>query len=110
MHELFKYFKPQSLFSTAFIPYIAYYIHKDIGCDFVNALAIASVVVFQSISACNCLDMTCVIACMLQTFLDVMLLLAAVHAISFFKALLYASHLFKILVMLHYMVTWYEDM
>ena len=46
---------------------------------------------------------------MLQTFLDVMLLLAAMYANSSFKALPYVLHLFIILATLHYMVMWYVD-
>ena len=33
------------------------YIRMDIGCDLANALAVARAVVFQSLPACNRLDM-----------------------------------------------------
>ena len=61
----------------------------DIGRDFVRALA----VVFQSIYQCT-IVLTRVIACMLQTLLQ-MLFLAAACANTSFKALLVALHLFS---------------
>ena len=105
MHELLKYFKPQSLFSIAFIPYAVYYIHMDIGCEFANALTVASAVtvVFQSIPACNRLD-----TCDNLHVTNLPYVARSCRACQFFfKALLYASYLF--IVTLHYMVTWYID-
>ena len=71
-----KYFKSQSIFSTAFITNMAY-----IGHDFMRTLAVA----FQSTPGHNCPD-TCDIACMLQSFLR-MLFLATVHTNTLFEAL-----------------------
>ena len=71
-----KYFKSQSIFSTAFITNMAY-----IGHDFMRTLDVA----FQSTPVHNCPD-TCDIACMLQSFLC-MLFLATVHTNTLFEAL-----------------------
>ena len=60
-------------------------VYMDIGRDFARALT----VVFQ----CTVV-LTCVIACTLQTLLQ-MLLLAATHANTSFKALLDGLHLFS---------------
>ena len=89
MHEFsLKYFKPQSLFSTAFITYTCS-IYMDIGCDFARALA----VVFQSIPVHNRPD-TYDSLHVTSLALDVAPI-AAVHANTSFKALLDASHLFS---------------
>ena len=103
--QAFLFFTASSLTQCSYYTYrYRLWFHESTGCSKWLCCSLSI-----NIPACNHLDiMTCVIACMLQTFLDVMLLIAAVYdANSSFKVLLYASHLFIILAMLHYVVTWY---
>ena len=80
MHELFKCFKPQSLFSKAIIPYAAYTYGHRLWLRKCNGGSEGQ----QSINQYQyAVFLTRVIACMLQTFLDVAPI-ASCHACQFF--------------------------